>query len=120
MKLYLPLVFSIVLGLGVTLQAQQPKQSPPTPQQKGQGQADRDPGPAAQKVSITGCLAKASQDGQYTLTDQQSQQKVTFPAPPQLEKYVNQKVTLTGSMMTRDNGEKVFQPESVATVATSC
>ena len=119
MKLYLPLVFSVVLGFGVTLQAQQPPPNTPAPQQKGQGQADRDPAPA-QKVSITGCLAKASQDGQYTLTDAQSQQKVTFPAPPQLEKYVNQKVTLTGSMMTRDNGEKVFQPESVATVATSC
>lgn len=99
---------ALCLGFGAVAYAQnQNAPSQPSPQ-------------AQQKVTLTGCLAKGSDANQYTITDQDSHQKVMFPGPAQLDRYVNQVVKLTGSMMVRDNGDKVFRPETVASVASSC
>jgi hypothetical protein len=114
-KLFFPTVLCLCVGLAASACAQDPQQPPPrTPQQQQQPQSP------AQKVTVTGCLAKGSDGSQYVVTDQKSNEKLSFSGSPQLDKYLNQTVKLTGSVMTRDSGEKIFQPESIATVAPSC
>ena len=98
---------SALLSLGIVAFAQERDRSAPS---------QSDP----QKVTLTGCLAKGTDAGSYSITDQDSHEKVTFPGPAQLDRFVDQKVKLMGSMMVRDNGEKIFRPESVASVAPSC
>jgi hypothetical protein len=98
-----------LLALGIVAYAQQRDREAPT-----------QPDPQAQKVTLTGCLAKDGNAGQYSITDQQSHEKVSFPGPAQLDRFVDQVVKLTGSVMVRDNGDKIFRPESIASVAPSC
>jgi len=131
-KPFLPALLTIFLSLGLAAFAQrqpgqapqpQPGQAPPPSQQPGQSpsqqERDRDAG-ASQRVTLTGCLAKASAASQYTITDKDSHEKVTFPGPAQLDAYVNQTVKLMGSMETKDTGEKVFRPESLSPVSPTC
>ena len=47
-------------------------------------------------------------------------EKYSFPGPAQLDAYLNQTVKLTGSMQSGTNGEKVFRPESIAPVSSTC
>ena len=111
-KLFLPLTFSVVIGLGSVALAQNPSQrTPPPQQQEEQGNG--------QSVTFVGCLAKSTTPDQYVITENKSGQKVTFGGPNQLEKYVNQTVQLTGTMMSK-GGEKSFQPESLKPVSPSC
>jgi hypothetical protein len=132
-KPFLPALLSIFLGLGLAAFAQrqpgqapqpQPGQAQPPSQQPGQSPAqqerDREQPGAAQRVTLTGCLAKSGAASQYSITDKDSKQKVTFPGPAQLDAYVNQTVKLMGSMETKDTGEKVFRPESISPVSPSC
>lgn len=113
-------VFILSLGLAVTVFGQEPNpgRKAPSPQNNEQQQAP-DQG-HAQKVSLTGCLAKGTQTNQYVITDQASHQKVAFPGPSQLDQYVNQTVKITGNMVEDGNGRKVFQPDSLNPVSPSC
>jgi hypothetical protein len=79
------------------------------PSQQGEGSA----------VSITGCLTKGSADGSYVITDQKTSQKYPFSGPPQLDKFVNQTVTLTGGM-TSQGSDKQFRPDRIAPVSSTC
>ncbi len=128
-RTFVPAITFLVLGLGIATYAQQPgpgrRSTPPgeTPGAQSQpGGADREAPGATQgeQISVTGCLAKASQANQYTITDSSSHDKYTFSGPAQLDRYVNQTVKLTGSMESGDHGEKVFRPQSLAPVSSSC
>jgi hypothetical protein len=106
---------SAILSAGLILSgaayAQKPGQSAPPPsQEKQEGDTP--------KVSVTGCLTKASESS-YQILDQKSGDKLAFPGPAQLDKYLNQTVTLTGTMMAQASG-KVFHPEAINQVAPSC
>jgi len=129
-RTFVPVITFLALGLGLATYAQQPgpsRQTPPgqTPGAQSQPRGAQPDTPDAdrsggQRISVTGCLAKASQANQYTITDSSSHEKYTFPGPSQLDRYVNQTVKLTGSMESGDHGEKIFHPESLAPVSTSC
>jgi len=134
-RTFLPVLTFLVLGLGFATYAQQPGpgRRPGTPSQPGDtapgapsqrtpdAQAPDSPGASqADKVSVTGCLAKGTQANQYVITDSSSHEKYNFPGPAQLDRYVNQTVKLTGAMQAGDHGEKVFRPESIAPVSSSC
>jgi hypothetical protein len=95
------------LALGGIAYAQEG--TPPTPKQ----QSD------TPKVTVTGCLAKAETANTYVITDQKSSEKLSFNGPPQLDKYVNQTVTLTGTLAMQGS-EKVFKPEAINPVSTTC
>jgi hypothetical protein len=108
MKLPLVTLFASLI-LGAAAYAQEPG-APPS-QQKEQNDA--------QKVSVTGCLAKGQGGSGYTVTDQKSGQQVAFNGPAQLDKYVNQTVRLTGTVESQ-GGEKVFKPTAITSVSPSC
>ncbi|HLK49340.1 MAG TPA: hypothetical protein VKT49_14460 [Bryobacteraceae bacterium] len=129
MKRVLRVFTLLILGVGIAAYAQQPGRSTPPdqggPSQQRTPRAQPDePGAAqpgdVQKMSVTGCLSKGSQANQYVITDSSSHEKYSFPGPAQLDAYVNQTVKLTGSMQSDGNGEKVFRPESIAPVSSSC
>ena len=109
MKLFYSMVLLTGLALGNIAYGQDPSQSPPP-----QKQSD------AQKVSVTGCLAKGAAAGEYTITDQKTGEKVPFAASAeQLDKYLNQTVKLTGTVSGQGQG-KIFRPESIDQVAATC
>jgi len=107
---------SVLLSTGLAY-AQSQKQ-----QQQPQRDRDAPTQPAAQgeKVTLTGCLMKGTDANQYVITDKESKEKTTFPGPAQLDRFVDQTVKLMGTMMVSDKGDKVFRPESIASVAASC
>lgn len=113
-KVFCPSVLCLCLGFAVTAGAQNPNQPPRNPQQQQQQQS------SSQQVTLTGCLVKGGGAGDYVVTEQTSNEKFSFSGNAQLDKYVNQTVKLTGSVMTRESGEKVFQPDTIATVAPTC
>lgn len=136
---FLPTLSLLVLGLGIAGFAPPTSGAglPASPGQQGQWvqagpsqprapgtQPETQPGatdPAgAQRITVTGCLAKATQPNQYTVTDASSHQQYTFPAPNQLDNYLNHTVKLTGTLQARENGDKIFHPETIASVASSC
>src|SRR5581483_1587655 len=92
---------------------QSPQQQPSQQQHTPDAQADRD-ATQGEKISVTGCLAKGSQANEYSITDNSSHEKSTFPGPAQLDNYVNQTVKLNGSVSSGANGEKSFRPESIS------
>lgn len=115
----------LVLGLGLTAYAQQPGPgrqpgTPPSQRTPDAQQPDSPGATSAQRISVTGCLAKGSQANQYMITDSSSHEKYAFPGPTQLDRFVNQTVKLTGAMESGDHGEKVFRPESIAPVSSTC
>jgi hypothetical protein len=71
------------------------------------------------KTSVTGCLTKGAAAGQYTITDQKTGDKTPIAGPEQLEKFLNQTVTLTGTMASQGQ-DKVFKPEAISPVSTTC
>jgi hypothetical protein len=89
------------------------QQSPQTPQT-----SPATPGEES-SVSITGCLTKGTAGGNYVITDQKSGEKYPFSGPAQLDKFVNQTVTLSGAMATQ-GADKAFRPQRIAPVATTC
>lgn len=107
MRSILPLTFCL---FGVALYGQRPPQQTPPPQEQ---QTQQPP------VTLTGCLTKGAQQGEYVIADSKSGEKYTFAGPDRLDQYVNHTVELTGKMMT-SGGEKSFQPQSIKTVSTSC
>ena len=110
----------LVMGIGIGAYAQQPGGPGTAPQRRAPAPPDSAQQGDAQKMTVTGCLAKGSQANQYQITDSSSREKYSFPGPAQLDAYVNQTVKLTGSMQSGTNGEKVFRPESIAPVSSSC
>jgi hypothetical protein len=98
------------LSLGAIAYAQEPPQSTPPSQQ---APAD------APKVSITGCLTKGATATQYVITEEKTSQQVPFAGPAQLEKYLNQMVQVTGTVVAQGS-EKVFKPESINQVSPNC
>jgi hypothetical protein len=73
-----------------------------------------------QKVSVTGCLMKGAGAGaEFVISDPKTGTKVPVAGPAQLEKYVNQTVTLTGTISSQGQ-DKVLKPESINQVAATC
>jgi hypothetical protein len=83
----------------------------------------QDPAPKPQSdtpsVSVTGCLVKGETPNNYVVTDQKSGDKLPFSGPATLDKYVNQTVTLTGTVATQGQ-DKVFKPQKIEQVSPSC
>lgn len=116
-KLSQSAMFTVFLGLGIVAFAQAPGQRTPPTQQAPQ--AEPAPQAGGESRTVTGCLMKGAGPGEYSITDAKSGEKISFAAPDQLQKYVNQTVELSGTVMTR-NGDKAFRPESVKAVSPSC
>jgi len=110
MKFVLPIAFSMIV-MGSAAYAQDPQQRPPQQQQQSQ---------SGDSATITGCLSKGQNTGEYTIKDSTSGETYTFNGPDRLDSYVNHTVSLTGKMMTGGTGEKSFQPQSIKTVSDSC
>ena len=105
-------LYTMLLGLGMVVLAQEPgPQAPP---------ATPAPSPGAQNpadtLTLTGCLAKGTEPNRYRISDQSSRQTVEFQGPNQLEQYVNQ----TGKMVDDGQGKKTFQPTGINPVSSSC
>lgn len=58
-------------------------------------------------------------DTGYVITDQKSGDKLPFNGPPQLDKFVNQTVTLTGTVAGQGS-DKTFKPEAINPVSPTC
>lgn len=111
MKLLYRVLFIAVLAVSAVAYAQDQGQS--TPQQQKQQPSD------APRTSITGCLTKGTADGNYTIADQTSGEKISFNAPAQIDRFLNQTVKLTGTV-SGTGAAKVFTPESISQVSPSC
>jgi hypothetical protein len=86
----------------------------------GQSQAAPPQSPSdSPKTTVTGCLTKGASAGQYIVTDQKTGDKTPVAGSDQLDKYVNQTVTLTGKIASHGR-EKVLTPESINQVSTTC
>jgi hypothetical protein len=119
--LFAPAVLTVFLGLGMAAIGQQaPGQGAPPSQPGAQEPRAGGAQDQGERVSLTGCLAKGTQSNQYEITDKSSHEKVAFPGPSQLDQYVNQTVTLTGTMMAAGNGQKIFRPDSINRISNSC
>jgi hypothetical protein len=108
MKLLSSIILLTGLALGSLSYGQDPAQTTP-PQRPSD----------APKVSVTGCLSKGATPSEYVITDQKTGEKVPFSAPVELDKYLNQAVRLTGTMAGQGQ-DKVFKPETITQVATTC
>ncbi|HWD99003.1 MAG TPA: hypothetical protein VG345_08205 [Bryobacteraceae bacterium] len=102
----------------------EPPAAPPSAQSQESPQSAQAPSSPAtpgeqSSVSITGCLTKGNAAGSYVITDQKSGEKYPFSGPAQLDKFVNQTVTLSGAITTQ-GADKAFRPERIAPVATTC
>ena len=108
------LLFACATFTGVGFaQSQSPDQPQAAPHAAPSQQSD------GSAVSITGCLTKGAADGAYVIADQKTGEKYPFSGPPQLDKFVNQTVTLSGGM-TSQGEAKQFRPDRIAPVATTC
>jgi len=110
MKFFLPLTFSFFVGSAGAILAQNPPQQTPPPQER---QAN------PQAVTVTGCLTKATTEGEYVIADSKSGEKYTFPGPDRLQTYLNHTVELTG-VMADQGGDRAFQPKTIRSVSDSC
>lgn len=119
-KLSLSATLTVFLGLGIAALAQVPgRRTPPSQQNEQQPQSDPAPQAGGQSLTVTGCLMQGAGSGEYAITDTKSGEKFSFAAPDQLQKYLNQTVQLTGTVMSR-GGDKAFRPESVKAISPSC
>jgi hypothetical protein len=120
-KLSISAMFTVFLGLGIAAFAQNPNQRTPPSQPPAQPQTQGEPNEqaGAQPMTLTGCLTKGEKPEEFAITDNKSGEKVSFAAPDQLQKYLNQTVQLSGTVMTR-GGAKAFRPESVKAISSSC
>ena len=114
MKHFSCMLVLLGLALGSIAYGQNPPQAAPpqTPSQASPSQSPSDSG----KTTVTGCLTKGSAAGQYTITDAKTGDKTQFAGPEQLDKYLNQTVSLTGTQ----GQDKAFKPESINQVSASC
>ncbi|MES1261632.1 MAG: hypothetical protein ABUS49_07850, partial [Acidobacteriota bacterium] len=77
------------------------------------------PSDDSRSLTLTGCLAKGSGADQYVITDQKSDEKVTFGGPTQLDQFLNQTVQLSRVASNR-TGAQGFRPESIQAASPSC
>ena len=91
MKTLLTLTISMFLGAAAYAQ-NPPQQTPPS-----QDQQD------TQSTTVTGCLTKGANTGEYMISDSKTGEKLTFAGPDRLDSYVNHTVQLTGKMMMSGN-----------------
>jgi hypothetical protein len=101
MKLLLPLTVSVLMGAAF---AQDP---PPPPTQQQQPDTS---------ITIIGCLTKGTMEGQYSLMDSKTGQKLNFTAAEPMDSYVNHTVQVTNN----GSGDKDFIPQTVKTVSDTC
>jgi hypothetical protein len=118
-KLIRPAMFTVFIGLGIAAFGQEPSQRTPPSQQPHGDQAEPNEQAGGQPMTLTGCLMKGTAPDQYAITDQKSGEKISFAAPDQLQKYLNQTVQLTGTVMNR-GGQKAFQAQSLKAISPSC
>jgi hypothetical protein len=105
MKLLLPLTVSLLMGAAF---AQDP---PPPPTQQQQPDTS---------ITIIGCLTKGTMEGQYTISDAKTGQKLNFTAAQPMDSYVNHTVQVTGTISNNGSGDKDFTPQTVKTVSDTC
>jgi hypothetical protein len=110
-------MFTAFIGLGIAALAQNPNQRTPPPQQPTPNEQNEQAG--GQPMTLTGCLMKGEKPEEFAITDNKSGEKISFAAPEQLQKYLNQTVQLVGTVMTR-GGARAFKPESVKAISPSC
>jgi hypothetical protein len=106
MKFLVPLTFSLLMGAAF---AQDP---PPPPTQQQQ--------PSNDSLTIVGCLTKGTMEGQFTIADSKSGQKINFIAAQPMDSYLNHTVQITGTITDSGSGDKSFTPQTVKTVSDSC
>ena len=116
-KLSRAATFMVFVGLGIVAFAQNPRPATPPSQQTDPSDPPAQAG--GQPMTVTGCLMKGTSPSEYAITDNKSGEKLSFAAPDQLQKYLNQTVQLTGTVMNR-GGAKAFRPESVKAISPSC
>jgi hypothetical protein len=108
MKFLLPLTISLLFS---TLAAAAYAQDPPQQSQP----------PSSNSVTITGCLARGAAEGQYTITDSKTGEKINFSAAQPLDSYLNHTVQMTGTMSSDNTStEKSFTPRTIKTVGDTC
>ncbi len=117
-KLSLIATFTAYAALGTLSFAQVPGQQRRPPAQQTDP-ADPSADPSGTPLTLTGCLMKGTSANEYAITDSKSGEKYSFAAPDQLQRYLNQTVQLTGTVMSR-GGDKAFRPESVKSLSPSC
>jgi hypothetical protein len=108
MKFLLPLTISLLFSTlaGAAVAQDPPQQSQP---------------PSGNSVTITGCLTKGATEGQYTITDSKTGEKVNFSAAQPLDSYLNHTVQMTGTMSSDNTStEKSFTPRTIKTVGDTC
>jgi len=110
-------MFTVFIGLGIAAFAQNPNQRTPPSQQPAQNEQNEQAG--GQSMTLTGCLMKGEKPEEFAITDNKSGEKVSFAAPEQLQRYVNQTVQLVGTVIDR-GGARAFRPESVKAISPSC
>jgi hypothetical protein len=111
-RLFQSAIVSTFIGVSIVAFSQGPGKETTPNQQREQNQH--------QKVSLTGCLVKGAEANEYVITDQTSREKVTFNGPAEFYRFVNLTVRVTGHIVTRDNEDRVFQPETLAPLSSSC
>lgn len=109
--------FTVFIGLGIAALAQNPSQRTPPSQQPAQSEQNEQAD--GQPMTLTGCLSKGLNPDEYAIADNKSGEKLSFAAPDQLQRYVNQTVQISGTVMTR-GGARSFRPESVKAISPSC
>jgi hypothetical protein len=117
-KLIRSATLTVFIGMGIAALAQDPGQRTPPAQQRGE-QTQQNDAAAGEPVTITGCLTRGETPDQYAITDQKSGEKLSFAAPDQLQKYLNQTVQLTGTVSSHA-GQKTFQAQSLKAISPSC
>lgn len=108
MKFLLPITFSLLIGAAMA----QNSPTPPSPQSQQSG---------GRSVTITGCLTKGSVEGQYSITDSKTGQKINFTDAEPMDSYLNHTVQVTGTMSgDSSSSDKTFTPQTIKTIADSC
>ena len=103
-------ILSIGLGSGMTFAAQRDKPS------------DTDKG-AGKTVTITGCLEKGDEAGEYSIKDMDGKEYGLRSTSVKLANHLNHKVTVTGQMMQNDKEKEEHQHVNVTDlkmVSTTC
>lgn len=79
--------------------------------------ADSDPG---KQVTVTGCLTKGDNPGEFVFTDEATGKKLTVSGAPDLAKHAaNHKVKLTGAKHDSENKLVVSKIEHIADSCTA-
>lgn len=105
MKLFVPLTFCLLMGAAAFAQ------DPPAPPQTQN---------TDQALTIVGCLSKGTVEGQYTISDSKTGQKINFTASQPMESYVNHTVRIVGIMTSSGTGDQSFTPQTVKSVSDTC